>query len=240
MSLKSPISKFQTNWSLISSILSLLISLVALGTTIINTSITGKTLEYSIQKDMMVHTPAIKEYADSLRINYFMNNDDAELQSLSMTFPSLIDKDNIIISDRNINISKSLLENKVRSYMSNRIFNIKDSTYIVGKICIPVMFDYSAIVYGFPQNLREMRLLIFELLHHEDKMDLTYSHSFLVKRYGYPIKKQIYIFSLASPTKVFEQDKKDVLQLLDNQLEVMESNNQFFTKYGYIKSKSSL
>lgn len=169
-----------------------------------------------------------------------MNNDDAELQSLSMTFPSLIDKDNIIISDRNINISKSLLENKVRSYMSNRIFNIKDSTYIVGKICIPVMFDYSAIVYGFPQNLREMRLLIFELLHHEDKMDLTYSHSFLVKRYGYPIKKQIYIFSLASPTKVFEQDKKDVLQLLDNQLEVMESNNQFFTKYGYIKSKSSL
>ena len=82
------------------------------------------------------------------------------------------------------------------------------------------MIDYSAIVYGFPQTLRENRYLIFDV-YCGDHLKIDYSNSFLINKCGFPLKShRFYIGPLASSLegKIIERDREDVLMLLAEQL----------------------
>ena len=97
----------------------------------------------------------------------------------------------------------------------------KKSIESVGTISIPVMIDYSSIVYGFSQSLRENRLLIFNVFC-DDYMKVTYSNSYLIDRCRFPLKQHYFYtgpFSIPLEGKIRKQDMEDVQEFLKEQLE---------------------
>ena len=86
---------------------------------------------------------------------------------------------------------------------------------------IPVMIDYSSVVYGFPQSLRENRLLMFNVFC-GDLLKVTYSNSYLINRCTFPLKQHYFytgLFASSLEGKVRKQDEEDVQELLKEQLE---------------------
>lgn len=204
-----------------STTLSIFISIIALMISILSYQTSKQSYEYGISKDVMIHTPAIKENVDSLNISFALNNEHSELQEVNITFPNDISDYPLLINTKPIEISKSYLEMLAKNYL-NKFVVVKDSIAIVGTFSIPVMIDYSAVVYGFPQQLRENRLLVFNLYFYNNVRNVTFSNSFLSRRSRYPLKSHTFytgIFSSCLEDKIRKKDQKDVQELLKIQLE---------------------
>jgi hypothetical protein len=81
-----------------------------------------------------------------------------------------------------------------------------------------VLIEYSAIVYGDAQDFREYRLLQFEVVLSKKNIHVDYKNSILMKRYGFPMKKQYYFkmpFSDIPVEKIVKRDSIDIRELLD-------------------------
>lgn len=210
----------------ISIVLPIIISIIALVVSILSYQTSKQSYEYGISKDMMIYTPAIKENVDSLNISFALNNENSELQGVSITFPNDILDKQLLINTKPVEISRSYLEMLAKNHL-NKFVEVRDSTIIAGIFAIPVIIDYAAIVYGFPQQLRENRLLVFNLHLYDDVRNVTFSNSFLNGRCGYPLRSHTFytgIFSSSLDEKIKNQDQKDVQELLRSQLEKITKN----------------
>lgn len=101
---------------------------------------------------MLIYTPAIKEFVDSVDIFFTLNADNAELQGLTIVFPHEITNNSISINTKPIKLSKVSMELLAEQIVSKYI-KPKDSIESFGIFSIPVMIDYSSVVYGFLQSL---------------------------------------------------------------------------------------
>ena len=195
------------------------ISLIALIISIFSYILSEKVYEYEISRDMLIYTPSIREYVDSTDISFTLNTDNAELQSLTIVFPNEITTYSILINTKPIKLSKARMEVLVEQII-NKYIEPKDSIMSVGTFSIPVMIDYSTIVYGFPQFLRENRLLIFNVFC-DDYLKVSYSNSYLIDRCEFPLKQHYFYtgpFSDPLEDKIRKQDEDDVQELLKEQL----------------------
>ena len=211
----------KNEFKFISTVLPIIISIIALVVSFLSYQTSKQSYEYGISKDMMIYTPAIKENVDSLNISFALNNENSELQGVNITFPNEVSG-----NTKPIEISRGYLEMLAKNHL-NKFVEARDSTIIVGTFAIPVMIDYAAIVYGFPQQLRENRLLVFNLHLYDDVRNVTFSNSFLNGRCGYPLKNHTFytgIFSSSLDEKIKNQDQKDVQELLKSQLEEITRN----------------
>lgn len=175
--------------------------------------------EYEQNRDMLIYTPALKEYIDSTDIEFVLNAENAELQGVNMTFPSSVRETPIVINTKPVKLSKTAVEVLAEEVVRDFIMP-KDSFVSFGTFSIPVMIDYSAIVYGFPQTLRENRLLIFDI-YCNDYLEIDYSNSFLIKKCGFPLKSHHFYtgpFASSLEDRIRERDREDVLMLLKEQL----------------------
>ena len=169
---------------------------------------------------MLIYTPAIKESVDSLDISFTLNADNAELQGLNIVFPYEITNNSVSINTKPIKLSKVSMEILAEQIVSKYI-NPKDSIESFGIFSIPVMIDYSSVVYGFPQSLRENRLLMFNVFC-DDFIKVTYSNSYLINRCTFPLKQHYFytgLFASSLEGKALKQDEEDVQELLKEQLE---------------------
>lgn len=64
---------------LITSVLPIIISIIALFVSYLSYNTSKQSLEYEINKDMMINTPAIEENIDSLELSFSLNNDNSEI-----------------------------------------------------------------------------------------------------------------------------------------------------------------
>ena len=162
---------------LLSSWIPTVISIIALIVSCCSYRLSEKVYEYEQNRDQLIYTPAIKEVTDSADILFMLNSENSELQGINITFPSSIRETSISINTKPIRLSKIAVEILAEKIVSSFIVP-KDSIVSIGNFFIPVMIDYSAIVYGFPQTLRENRLLIFDM-YCGDYLRITYSNSYL-------------------------------------------------------------
>ena len=206
--------------------LPIIISILALVISVLSYFLSKNTFEYEKEVNMFKNTPAIKEeIVDSNTISFTLNSENTELQSVTIAFPSEISDNPISINTKPIQLSKTALETRVQTIINDLIIP-KDSCVYFGHFSIPIMIDYSAIVYGFPQSFRENRLLIFNV--YCDKwVDVTYSNSYLIGRYSFPIKTHYIYTGLFAPSlknRIVEQDNNDVQELLREQLNYILQN----------------
>lgn len=202
------------------NIITIVISLIALLFSYLSLQLSKENLEYEKDKDSFLNTPAITEIIDSTYIKIKLNNQNSELQSLLITFPADINIKRIKIAKKPIEINTKVLEDLVKKYVDDKI-KLKDSITIVGQVSIPVVFDYSAIVFGTVQNLRENRILIFDVNYFKNVKKIKFSNSFLIARLGYPIKQHYFYsgpFSKPIGEKLAIQDSIDLQELLGLQL----------------------
>lgn len=200
--------------------LTITISLIALVFSYLSYQLSKQNLQYEKYKDSFLNTPAITEIVDSTFIKFKLNNENSELQSLLITFPNDVNIERIKTVKKPVKISTTILENSVKNYIDNKI-KVRDSFAVVGQVGIPVVFDYSAIVFGFAQNLRENRILFFDINYYENVKEIKFSNSFLIDRLGYPIKQHYFFtnpFSKPLEEKMTIQDSIDLQEHLRTQL----------------------
>ena len=175
--------------------------------------------EYERNRDMFIYTPALRENIDSTDIEFILNAESAESQGITITFPSNIRETPIDINTKPVKLSKTAVEVLAEEVVRDFIMP-KDSFVSVGTFSIPVMIDYSAIVYGFPQTLRENRYLIFDV-YCDDYLKIDYSNSFLISKCGFPLKSYRFYtapFASSLEDRIKARDREDVLMLLKEQL----------------------
>lgn len=200
--------------------LPIIISLIALIISIFSYRLSERTYEYEKSRDMLIYTPSIKESVDSLDISFTLNADNAELQGMTIIFPCDITNNPVSINTKPIRLSKISMEILAEQIVSKYI-KPTDSIESVGVFSIPVMIDYSSIVYGFPQSLRENRLLMFNIFC-DDYLKVTYSNSYLINKCTFPLKQHYFYtgpFASSLEGRVRKQDEEDVQELLKEQLE---------------------
>jgi hypothetical protein len=91
-------------------ILPIIISVIALLISYFSWQQSKQIFDYEVNKDTVIHTPAIKESIDSTKISFGLNNDIADLQSLKITFPERICNGEMTIATKPIEIHKNNLE----------------------------------------------------------------------------------------------------------------------------------
>lgn len=205
--------------------LPIVLSAVAILISYMSYIISQKAFEYEKDRDIFINTPAIKEDINNEQILFLLNGDNAELQSMSITFPTEIDNEALCINTKPTELSKMALEIRVQN-LAEKLFIPQDSLITMGVLSIPVMIDYSAIVYGFPQSLRENRLFIFNI-YCDETVKVSYSNSYLINRCPFPLKSHYFysrFFSKPLEERVIKQDYEDVQKLLKAQLNKVKNN----------------
>lgn len=200
--------------------LPIIISIIAVFVSYLSYYTSKQNFDYEMNKDMMMHTPAIEENIDSLELSFSLNNDHSEIQSMRITFPCSILEEPILVNTKPIKVNKHYLELLAENYLY-KFLETKDSIVVLGTFAIPIIIDYSAIVYGFPQSLRENRLFIFNLYSHNNIIKLSFSNTYLINRCGYPLKTHTFYtgpFSSSLEDRIKIQDQKDIQELLSGQL----------------------
>lgn len=205
--------------------LPIVLSAVAILISYMSYIISQKAFEYEKDRDIFINTPAIKEDINNEQILFLLNGDNAELQSMNITFPTEIDNEALCINTKPTELSKITLEIRVQN-LAEKLFIPQDSLITMGVLPIPVMIDYSAIVYGFPQSLRENRLFIFNI-YCDEAVKVSYSNSYLINRCPFPLKSHYFysgFFSKPLEERVIKQDYEDVQKLLKAQLNKVKNN----------------
>ncbi|WP_290451930.1 hypothetical protein [uncultured Muribaculum sp.] len=84
----------------IMAVLPIIISVIALIISYLSYYTSKQSFEYGISKDMIIHTPAIKEKIDSLELSFNLNNDNSELQGICITLPNSIQEKPIFVNTK--------------------------------------------------------------------------------------------------------------------------------------------
>lgn len=182
-------------------------------------TVSRKTFEYEKDRDMLINTPAIKEDINDDQILFLLNGENAELQSMNIIFPAEIENEIFHLNTKPIKLSKKALEIRVQG-LAEKLFIPQDSIVTMGTLSIPVVIDYSAIVFGLPQSLRENRLFIFNI-HCNEYVNVSYSNSYLINRCSFPLKSHYFytgLFSKPLNESIVRQDQEDIQSLLKEQL----------------------
>ena len=184
-------------------------------------------LEYQKVSDSFFNTPAISEkIIDSTKIQFSLNNQ-MELQLLNITFPTDLNQSDILLNTKPLELNIDLLENIAESYFYKLIIS-EENIIKIGDVAIPVMLDYSVVGFGVAQNLRENRLLVFQLFHDGNTLNVSFKNTLLNSRYGYPIKRQIHFYNpfcgITREERIAKRDRLDVEELLNKQLRLIEEN----------------
>jgi len=209
------------------NIITIIISILALLVSYGSYRISKQGIDYKIESDSFFNTPAINEkIVDSTIIQFSLNNQ-MQLQMLNITFPARLNKHDILLNTKPLELNIEVLEAIAELHFSKLIKGDENSVK-VGEIAVPVMIDYSVIAFGGAQNLRENRLLIYELYHDGRNLNLKFKNTFLNSRYGFPIKNQFRFYNPFSGTskeeRIRKQDECDIEELLNNQLVLIEEN----------------
>lgn len=210
-------SWLEQHWA---EVLSLTLSVIALFFSYLSYSTSRDSLEYEIEKDSWMSTPTIVDVPDSISINFKLDNPASELQAFEIIFPPSITTERLASRVKPMRVSRYRLEHIAEDHILRRV-QPKDSTINVGSFSIPVIINYSAVVFGTSQPLRENRLLVFELVLSKDFKKISYTNSFLVARSGYPIKGQTHIkwpWADVGAEEIAKQDSLDVVEYLESQL----------------------
>ena len=195
------------------------LSLVAIIISYMSYTVSRKTFEYEKDRDMLINTPAIKEDINDDQILFLLNGENAELQSMNIIFPAEIENEIFHLNTKPIKLSKKALEIRVQE-LAEKLFIPQDSIVTMGTLSIPVVIDYSAIVFGLPQSLRENRLFIFNI-HCNEYVNVSYSNSYLINRCSFPLKSHYFytgLFSKPLNESIVRQDQEDIQSLLKEQL----------------------
>ena len=203
----------------------LIVSIIALVVSYLSFQTSQNALEYQSNKDSFQNTPALSELIDSTYVNFSLNND-SELQFLNIVFPSQMKEKDFVLNTKPLRIKKDILNQITENYLEENITR-KDSVAYVGIFSIPVMINYSAIVFGQQNRLRENRFLVYEFDGTKEKFKAEFKNSFLVSRYGYPIKGHYFWnnpFKDNQEEKIEKQDQKDIEELLNIQFQSMVDN----------------
>ncbi len=198
-------------------LIAVIISVAALFVSVFSYKVMKSGLEYQVSKDSFEYTPALREVKDTSDIVFSLNNN-AVLQSMKFTFPPKLQIEEYIDIIKPISINIEYLCSSLENYIRNN-FSFENDKYYIGTVSVPVLIDYSAIVYGDAQDLREYRLLIFQLIKTEEDIICEYKNSFLMKRYGFPLKGHYFFklpFSDIPIEKIVKQDRIDILELLNH------------------------
>ena len=182
-------------------------------------SVSQKALEYEKYRDAVMNTPAIKECIDSSDVLFSLIGENSELQCMNIIFPSEIENEILNLNTKPIKLSKKALEIRAQG-LAEKLFIPKDSIVTMGTLSIPVVIDYSAIVFGLPQSLRENRLFIFNI-HCNEYVNVSYSNSYLINRCSFPLKSRYFytgLFSKPLNESVVRRDQEDIQSLLKEQL----------------------
>jgi hypothetical protein len=182
-------------------------------------TVSRKTFEYEKDRDMIINTPAIKEDINDDQILFLLNGENAELQSMNIIFPAEIEDEIFHLNTKPIKLSKKALEIRAQG-LAEKLFIPQDSIVTMGTLSIPVVIDYSAIVFGLPQSLRENRLFIFNI-HCNEYVNVSYSNSYLINRCSFPLKSHYFytgLFSKPLNESIVRQDQEDIQLLLKEQL----------------------
>jgi len=211
--------KKKSNLSLI-NIGTLIVSIIALVVSYLSFQTSQNALEYQSNKDSFQNTPAITETLDSTYVNFGLNND-SELQLLNIVFPSKLEENDILLNTKPIRIRKDVLHQIAEKYLQENLTK-KDSVIYVGTFSIPVMINYSAIVFGQQSNLRENRLLVYDFYNGYSEFKADFKNSFLISRYGYPIKGHYFLYNPFNDNRaeiIEKQDQEDIDELLNSQFQ---------------------
>ena len=144
-------------------LIAIFISAFALVISALSFWVSNKTLDYEVEKDSFFNTPAISENIDSLDIIFGLNNTQCEIQAMRIIFPTELSKYNIEILTKPISINRQSLDFVAHKYLDDRLQK-RDSIMSIGVFALPVIFEYSAIVFGVQQDLRENRNLLFHII----------------------------------------------------------------------------
>ena len=201
------------------TILTLVFSILALIISIRSCDISKDTLNYTKTIEAFKLTPGLLVECDTIDVKFDLTNQ-AVLQGLRIVFPDKVTSNFLDLKTKPYNISQYILSSKVKDYIESKI-QISDSIAVIGNINIPVIVNYSAMVNGSSQYLRENRVLIFDVHFEKNLSKITLNSSYLISKVGYPIKEVSYWynpFGKSKEEKVLEQDNLDVKNLLDEQL----------------------
>ncbi len=218
--------KKENNFNIV-NVVTLIVSIVAIVISYFSFQISKDALEYESNRDSFQNTPALTESIDSSFISFGLNSD-SELQFLNIVFPKKLNQTEIVINTKPIRIPKRLLNDISESYLQEKIKQ-KDSMVYIGTFSIPVMINYSAIVFGQPNRLRENRFLIFTFHSENSTIKAEFKNSFLISRFGYPIKGHYFWYNPFNDNLKIQieiQDQKDISELLNSQFENIEENLQ--------------
>ena len=199
--------------------LAIIISVSALVLSYLSWDISKQSYNYEVEKDSLINIPEIRQAVDSTKI-YFSLNNSAEMQNLTIVFPKTVTSEVIAIESEPIELNKIIIEKLAKKYIGKKL-KIDDATEIEGTNSIPVMMNYSAIVYGQRYLLRENRLLMFHFHYHNTILDVRYVDSYEGNRCGYPLRQHYFFripFSKSLNNKVEKQDSTDVQEHLEKQL----------------------
>jgi len=208
------------NFKNITSLISLLISIVALAFSYFSYDIAKMSYDFHVHFSSLQNTPSIVEEIDSTTVT-FSATKDAELQGIELIFPSKLKRQSLVVNTKPIRIRKETLENIAFDYL-NENYQLKDSFVAVGVFRIPVMLNYSAISLSQPQLLRENRFLLFEFVWGNDIPHIKFTNTFLNERCGFPLKGHMFLklpFADVPVERIARQDSMDVQELLDAQLQ---------------------
>lgn len=199
--------------------LPIIISALALIVSVVSLVYARRDSIYTEHKDSMIITPAIAEYLDGDEIVFTLNNENSRLQALRIIFPKAVSDEELVMNTIPVSLYKRRIESLAENYFDKQI-PARDSAVTFGTGVIPVMLEYEAVVYGFLQRLRENRNFIF-LISKDQKISASFTNTALIRRCGYPIKRQIYWRFSKTDEKIVNQDRKDIEILLDKQLKSM-------------------
>lgn len=185
-----------------------------------------QSLEFEEEKSSFEATPALTESLDSVYVHFSSNNENSELQFLQINFPDSFSDRLITLNTKPLKVNKFELELLAINYLKHKIA-VNDSTSMAGQMALPVLMDYNVVVYRRSFNLRENRLLLYTFVLSNDYSKVTFTNSFLTKRFGFPIKKQFHWkipFTDLEGDRIVAQDKIDVENLLNAQFYQLEES----------------
>lgn len=199
--------------------LGIFISIFALVFSYLSWDISKQSYNYNLEKDSLINIPEIRQSVDSTKI-YFSLNNSAEMQNLKIVFPKTVTNEVVIIKSEPFELNKISIEKLAKKYIGRKL-KIDDATEIEGTSSIPVMMNYSAIVYGEQYVLRENRLLMFHFHYHDTILDVRYVDSYEGNRCKYPLRQHYFFripFSESLDERIEKQDSIDVQENLEKQL----------------------
>ena len=160
---------------------SIIISLVALFVSILSYYTANRALEYEIGRNQLLDTPALVDISDSTEFKFSLNNDQAQLQTIKVTFPDEVLDYDFESFSKPLSFSTETLELFVKNCLYEYI-QPRDSFALVGEVMIPVMIDYNTIVGSQSFFLREHRQLVFNIFSSTDQVSIKYNSSIMLPR----------------------------------------------------------